>query len=76
MTTQQLSSEEMLQIQDLNKTHQLLMATNLVKELISLDPNLAVDEMMMLDSLGCAGLSLTIGEDASRTYIELARLGK
>ncbi|CAB4155683.1 hypothetical protein UFOVP658_21 [uncultured Caudovirales phage] len=71
MEEQALSLEERRNIRHLRKTEQLLMATNLIAQLVQISPDLKMDEMMMLDALGCAGLSLTIGDDASRTFIEL-----
>lgn len=71
MEEQELSFEERRNIRHLRKTEQLLMATNLIAQLVKIAPDLKMDEMMMLDALGCAGLSLTIGDDASRTFIEL-----
>ena len=71
MEEQALSLEERRNIRHLRKTEQLLMATNLIAQLVQISPDLKMDEMMMLDALGCAGLSLTIGDDASRTCIEL-----
>ena len=71
MEEQALSLEERRNIRHLQKTEQLLMATNLIAQLVKIAPDLKMDEMMMLDALGCAGLSLTIGDDASRTFIEL-----
>lgn len=71
MEEQALSFEERRNIRHLRKTEQLLMATNLIAQLAQISPDLKMDEMMMLDALGCAGLSLTIGDDASRTFIEL-----
>lgn len=71
MEEQALSLEERRNIRHLQKTEQLLMATNLIAQLVQISPDLKMDEMMMLDALGCAGLSLTIGDDASRTFIEL-----
>jgi hypothetical protein len=71
MKEQALSLEERRNIRHLRKTEQLLMATNFIAQLAQMAPDLKVDEMIVLDALGCAGLSLTIGDDASRTFIEL-----
>jgi len=54
------------------KHKQLEMATNLLKEMRSINPDIPkdIDAMTLLDALGCAGLSLAVGEWASSTFIE------
>lgn len=51
---------------------QLEMAANLLKEMRSVVPDMPkdMDAMTLLDALGCAGLSLAVGEWASSTFIE------
>ena len=72
MEEQALSLEERRNIRHLQKTEQLLMATNLLNHLMEDFVELEeIDPMDLLDALGCQGLSLTIGNDASRTFIEL-----
>ena len=72
MEEQTLSLEERRNIRHLQKTEQLLMATNLLNHLMEDFVELEeIDPMDLLDALGCQGLSLTIGNDASRTFIEL-----
>jgi len=72
MEEQALSLEERRNIRHLQKTEQLLMATNLLNHLMEDFVELEeMDPMDLLDALGCQGLSLTIGNDASRTFIEL-----
>ena len=72
MEEQSLSLEERRNIRHLQKTEQLLMATNLLNHLMEDFVELEeIDPMDLLDALGCQGLSLTIGNDASRTFIEL-----
>ena len=47
------------------------MAVNLIDELLEFIPELS-DELnaeLLLDALGCAGLSLTVGEYASQTFV-------
>ena len=72
MEEQALSLEERRNIRHLQKTEQLLMATNLLNHLMEDFVELEeMDPMDLLDALGCQGLSLTVGNDASRTFIEL-----
>ena len=72
MEEQALSLEERRNIRHLQKTEQLLMATNLLNHLMEDFVELEeIDPMDLLDALGCQGLSLTVGNDASRTFIEL-----
>ena len=54
------------------KYKQLEMATNLLEEMRSINPDIPkdIDAMTLLDALGCAGLSLAVGEYASSTFIE------
>jgi len=62
------------EIARVQKTSQFEMATNLLEEVMTLIP---VDKdftpLVLLDALGCAGLSLTVGEDASLTFIEITK---
>lgn len=62
--------EQKRTIRELQKTNQFQFAEHLITELESIDPDIDIDPFMLLDALGCAGLSLTIGTDASRTWIE------
>ena len=72
MEEQALSLEERRNIRHLQKTEQLSMATNLLNHLMEDFVELEeMDPMDLLDALGCQGLSLTVGNDASRTFIEL-----
>ena len=58
------------------KNEQFEMATELLEEIMTLIP---VDKdftpLVLLDALGCAGLSLTVGEDASNTFIQIMSEG-
>jgi hypothetical protein len=69
-TDDQITLEEKRMIRELQKTAQFAFAEGLIGELVALDPDIEIDPFMLLDALGCAGLSLTIGTDASRTWIE------
>ena len=68
-----LTIEQREQIYVTQKTMQYEMAENLIKEICLFVPDFEekLTPMLLLDALGCAGLSLTIGTDASRTFIEL-----
>ena len=68
-----MSLSEYRQLRSIAKTQQFEMAANLVKELSSLVPDLPNDlgAMIILDALGCAGLSLTISEHASETFVSI-----
>ncbi len=52
---------------------QMLMASALLEELESFLPNLLEDTditpLLILDALGCAGLSLTEGDEASKAFL-------
>jgi hypothetical protein len=75
MNITDLSLEEQALHQTILETKQYEMAVNLINELLEFIPDLS-DELngdLLLDALGCAGLSLTIGEYASRTFIARCR---
>jgi len=62
------------EIARVQKTSQFEMATNLLEEVMTLVPvDKNLTPMVLLDALGCAGLSLTVGEDASLTFIEITK---
>jgi predicted RNA methylase len=67
----ELSLEEWALQQKILATKQYEMAVNLIDELLEFIPDLS-DELngeLLLDALGCAGLSLTVGEYASQTFV-------
>jgi hypothetical protein len=67
----EISLEEWALQQKFLVTKQYEMAVNLIDELLEFIPELS-DELnaeLLLDALGCAGLSLTIGEYASQTFV-------
>ena len=68
-----LTIEQREQIYVAQKKMQYEMAENLINELCSFVPDFEEEltPMLLLDALGCAGLSLTIGTDASRTFVKL-----
>lgn len=71
----EMSLEEWALQQKILETKQYEMAVNLIEELLEFIPDLS-DELngeLLLDALGCAGLSLTIGEYASQTFIARCR---
>lgn len=59
------------------KNEQFEMATNLLEEIMTLIP---VDNdftpLVLLDALGCSGLSLTVGADASNTFLQIMGQGE
>jgi hypothetical protein len=65
-----LSLEEQALYQTILETKQYEMAANLINELLAFIPDLSdeLDGELLLDALGCAGLSLTVGEYASQTF--------
>ncbi len=68
----ELTIDEHNQIRLLQKEKQLEFATNLLNHLMEDFVELEeMDPLDLLDALGCQGLSLTIGSDASDTYINL-----
>jgi hypothetical protein len=68
----ELTIDEHNQIRLLQKEKQLEFATNLLNHLMEDFVELEeLDPMDLLDALGCQGLSLTIGNDASKTFIKL-----
>ncbi len=68
----ELTIYEHNQIRLLQKEKQLEFATNLLNHLMEDFVELEeLDPMDLLDALGCQGLSLTIGNDASETFIKL-----
>ena len=67
----EISLEEFALQQKFLVTKQYEMAVNLIDELLEFIPELS-DELnaeLLLDALGCAGLSLTVGEYASQTFV-------
>lgn len=77
MTTGEVTLEQRRQIREFQKTKQFEFCENLITRLDEMlvdgwrngaSSNLTV--MMLLDALGIEGLSLTIGEDASNTFIK------
>jgi hypothetical protein len=71
MNITDLSLEEQALHQNILATKQYEMAVNLIDELLEFIPDLS-DELngeLLLDALGCAGLSLTVGEYASQTFV-------
>lgn len=68
----ELTIDEHNQIRLLQKEKQLEFATNLLNHLMEDFVELEeMDPMDLLDALGCQGLSLTIGNDASDTFVKL-----
>jgi hypothetical protein len=68
----ELTIDEHNQIRLLQKEKQLEFATNLLNHLMEDFVELEeLDPMDLLDALGCQGLSLTIGNDASETFVKL-----
>jgi hypothetical protein len=68
----ELTLDERRQIRLFQKEKQLEFATNLLNHLMEDFVELEeMDPMDLLDALGCQGLSLTIGNDASKTFIKL-----
>ena len=68
----ELTIDEHNQIRLLQKEKQLEFATNLLNHLMEDFVELEeLDPMDLLDAMGCQGLSLTIGNDASDTFIKL-----
>ena len=68
----ELTIDEHNQIRLLQKEKQLEFATNLLTHLMEDFTKLEeMDPMDLLDALGCQGLSLTIGNDASDTFIKM-----
>lgn len=70
---EKITLDQARQIRIVQKTKQKEMATNLIQQIKNLGI-VTIDELetyALLDALGLQGLSLTIGEDASRAYIEL-----
>lgn len=70
-TNEPIGLEQKRTIRELQKTNQLEFAEHLIAELVMLDPDIEIDPIMLLDALGCAGLSITIGQDASKTFFAL-----
>lgn len=71
MNKTDLSLQERALLRDFLENKQYEMAVNLINELLEFIPDLS-DELngdLLLDALGCAGLSLTIGDYASRTFV-------
>jgi lantibiotic modifying enzyme len=69
---EELTLDERRQIRLFQKEKQLEFATNLLNHLMEDFVELEeMDPMDLLDALGCQGLSLTIGNDASNTFIKL-----
>lgn len=71
-----LSLEEQALYQTILETKQYEMAVNLINEVLAFIPDLSdeLDGELLLDALGCAGLSLTVGEYASQTFIARCRV--
>lgn len=64
------------EIARVQKTSQFEMVTNLLEEIEAfLNEGDDLTPLVLLDALGCAGLSLTVGEDASLTFIEMTKEG-
>jgi len=66
-----LSLQERAMLRDILANKQYEMAVNLINQLRDFIPKLS-DELngdLLLDALGCEGLSLTIGEYASQTFV-------
>jgi hypothetical protein len=58
----------------MEKTQQYEMAENLIDELVQFIPDLDTKELnpiLLLDALGCAGLSLTTSNDASKAFMAI-----
>jgi hypothetical protein len=71
MNKTDLSLQERALRRDILENQQYEMAVNLINELREFIPDLS-DELngdLLLDALGCAGLSLTVGEYASQTSV-------
>ena len=71
MNKTDLSLQERALRRDILENQQYEMAVNLINELREFIPDLS-DELngdLLLDALGCAGLSLTVGEYASQTFV-------
>jgi hypothetical protein len=71
MTTNTISLADRRKIRELTDTHQELFAEDLIKRLQSFIPNLnkGLNSDLLLDALGCCGLSLHIGTEASATWM-------
>lgn len=71
MTTNELSLDERKILRGLTKTHQEMFAQDLVKRLRSFVPGLPqeLNSDVLLDAMGCSGLSLHIGTEASETFV-------
>lgn len=69
----ELTLNDKRQIRTIQKTMQYEMATNLIQEIknLGIAKIKELDARALLDALGIQGLSLTISEDASHTYIQL-----
>lgn len=62
------------EIARVQKTSQFEMVTNLLEEIEAfLNKGDDLTPLVLLDALGCAGLSLTVSEDASLTFIEITK---
>lgn len=70
-TDEPIGLEQKRTIRELQKTNQFEFAEHLIAELVMLDPDIEIDPLTLLDALGCAGLSITIGQDASKTFFAL-----
>ena len=71
MSKIELSLQERALRRNILETKQYEMAVNLINQLRDFIPELS-DELngdLLLDALGCEGLSLTIGENASQTFV-------
>lgn len=76
MKIEELSFIERKLIRKFQKEKQFDFAQNLLNRLnagaLSIEDSISeLTPMRLLDALGCEGLSLTIAEDASRTFISL-----
>lgn len=76
MEIEELSFAERKLIRKFQKEKQFEFAQNLLNRLNAgtlniEDPISELTPMRLLDALGCEGLSLTIAEDASKTFVSL-----
>ncbi len=78
MNEMDLSLEEYDMWRSVTRHKQLEMARDLVGHLRGIVPGIPadVDEMVLLDALGCAGLSLIVGEYASETFVKIMGGGR
>jgi len=71
VTNDTISLADRRKIRELTDTHQELFAEDLIKRLQSFIPDLneELNSDLLLDALGCCGLSLHIGTEASATWM-------